>query len=67
MEAALVADLYSSRGMFVSQLRDIKTQNMRYLTAITTSVDSSVCCLQLQPPLEDSIHPPVLLRNCISE
>lgn len=40
---------------------------MRYLTTWTTPLDSSVCCLQLQPPLEDSIHPPVLLRNCISE
>lgn len=28
---------------------------------------SSLCCLQLQPPLEDSIHPLVLLRNCIPE
>lgn len=33
----------------------------------TSSVASSVCCLQLQLPLEDSIHPLVLLRNCISE
>lgn len=35
------------------------------LTAETTSVASSVCSLQLQPLLEDSLHPPALLKNCI--
>lgn len=35
------------------------------LTAETTSVASSVCSLQLQPPLEDSLHPPAFLKNCI--
>lgn len=67
MQAASVADLYSSQGRFVSQLRGKKTSGHEVPDGWTSSEASSVCCLQLQPPLEDSIHPLVLLRNCTSD
>lgn len=67
MQAALAADLYSVCGSFVSQL--VRQKKLRTARAwwMSGSVDSSVCFLLLQPPIEDSIHPLVQLGKCIPE
>lgn len=58
MQAATAADLYWSRCMFVSQLGgNDRHEEPRSWTS------SQVCCVQLQPPLEDSVHPPGFLRK----